>query len=93
MVYDDTNGAGVRDPDEPGIENVTVELLDSNGDVAGTATRKRSFSDAPVTSRYRVRMPLVALSTRTSIASMSREGIRRWQTWIAVHGAGRGRHG
>ena len=48
-VFEDTNGDGVQDGGEPGVENVTVELLDANGDVLETTTTDEnglySFSD------------------------------------------------
>jgi large repetitive protein len=37
-VYEDVNGLGSRDPGEPGIAGVTVELLDNAGNVVATTT-------------------------------------------------------
>ncbi|MEO0732791.1 MAG: SdrD B-like domain-containing protein, partial [Bacteroidota bacterium] len=38
FVFEDTNGDGIQDPGEEGIEGVTVELKDENGDVLFTTT-------------------------------------------------------
>jgi protocatechuate 3,4-dioxygenase beta subunit len=38
LVWEDYNNDGVADDGEPGIEGVTVELLDENGDVVETTT-------------------------------------------------------
>ena len=38
VVFDDVNVNGALDPDELGLENVTVTAYDSAGAVAGTAT-------------------------------------------------------
>lgn len=35
-VWDDANGDGIQDPGEAGLEGVTVELVDSHGDVVDT---------------------------------------------------------
>jgi hypothetical protein len=37
-VWDDADGDGVQDPDEDGLEGVTVEVVDGGGDVVATAT-------------------------------------------------------
>ncbi|MFM7843755.1 MAG: SdrD B-like domain-containing protein, partial [Planctomycetota bacterium] len=38
FVWEDLNANGQQDADEPGIPDVTVKLLDQNGDVVGTTT-------------------------------------------------------
>ncbi len=38
LIWRDSDRDGIQDPDEPGIENVTVELVNGNGIVVGTAT-------------------------------------------------------
>ncbi len=38
FVWNDTNGDGIQDPTELGVNNVTVELLDANGNVVATTT-------------------------------------------------------
>ncbi|KKK79648.1 hypothetical protein LCGC14_2831390, partial [marine sediment metagenome] len=38
LVWEDTNGNGVQDPGEPGLGNVTVNLLDGNGQPFRTRT-------------------------------------------------------
>jgi protocatechuate 3,4-dioxygenase beta subunit len=37
-VFNDLNGNGVQDPGETGLSGVTIELLDTNGNVVATAT-------------------------------------------------------
>jgi peroxidase len=37
-VFQDTNGNGVRDPGEPGMQGIVVNLLDDNGNVIATTT-------------------------------------------------------
>src|SRR5438067_1323722 len=38
FVWEDQNGNGVQDPGEPGIDGVTVKLLDAGGTVLATTT-------------------------------------------------------
>ncbi|MFZ1828568.1 MAG: SdrD B-like domain-containing protein, partial [Candidatus Competibacteraceae bacterium] len=38
VVYQDSNGNSVQDPGETGLSGVTIELLDTNGNVVATAT-------------------------------------------------------
>ncbi|MGE0084616.1 MAG: SdrD B-like domain-containing protein [Desulfococcaceae bacterium] len=51
IVFNDVNGDGVRDSEEPGISGVNVELLDSEGNlIAATVTSPEgtySFADVP----------------------------------------------
>ena len=37
-VWNDTNGDGVQDAGEPGMSNMTVDLMDANGQVIGTTS-------------------------------------------------------
>ncbi len=41
-VWEDLNRNGLQDPDEPGIQGLTVNLLNSNGDVVATKTTDAS---------------------------------------------------
>ncbi|MEB8433490.1 carboxypeptidase regulatory-like domain-containing protein [Cocleimonas sp. KMM 6892] len=49
FVWNDLNGDGIQDADEPGVDGVTVTLLDNNGDTVSTTTTSNggaySFSD------------------------------------------------
>ena len=51
LVWDDTDGDGVQDSGEPGIEGVTLNLVGSDGDAIATATTGRdgeySFDELP----------------------------------------------
>ncbi len=38
VVFEDTDGDGIQDPDEPGIPGVTVEVIDETGDVFTVVT-------------------------------------------------------
>ena len=58
-VWHDEDGDGVKDPDEPGIPGVTVELLDADGNVIDSTTTDANggyrFSDVPF-GDYQVRV-------------------------------------
>jgi len=41
-VWEDTDGDGIQDPEEPAIPNVTVKLYDASGTLLGTATTDSS---------------------------------------------------
>jgi uncharacterized protein YfaS (alpha-2-macroglobulin family) len=72
-VFKDLNGNGSQDSGEPGIANVTVELLDSNGNVIGTTTTnssgKYSFTVLPGT--YTVRIAASNFSSGKPLAGMT----------------------
>ncbi len=62
MVFLDLNENGLMDDGEPGVANITVDLLDADGEVAATTTTsdlgKYSFTDlAPATYRVRFSLP------------------------------------
>lgn len=60
QVWRDEDGDGVRDPDEPGVPGVVVELLDAMGDVVATTrtsvSGRFSFDRLPQ-GQYRLRFP------------------------------------
>ncbi|MBD1889535.1 SdrD B-like domain-containing protein [Coleofasciculus sp. FACHB-SPT9] len=52
LVFNDLDGNGTKDPDEPGISGVTVTLRDANGNIIATTTTDAngnySFTNLPV---------------------------------------------
>ena len=61
QVWQDLNRNGIQDDGEPGIANVSVELLDQNGATAGTAVtdgQGRFVFDRLEPSDYRLRFPV-----------------------------------
>ena len=68
VVYEDLNGNGTQDPGEPGIDGVTIDLLDAAGTttVATTTTAGTglySFSTAPGSYQIEVNQTTLGLTT------------------------------
>lgn len=52
FVWDDTNGNGIQDAGELGVDNVIVELYDSNGVLVSSTTTGDDFSTAAIEQGY-----------------------------------------
>ncbi len=86
-VYRDDDGDGTRDPGEPGLAGVVVELLDASGSVIGSDTTDTSgdyrFDDLP-TEDYTVRVSAASLPAGVTTPTADRDAVPDGTTAVSL---------